>query len=169
MRPSALPAIAAACCLGLSAAQAAPACPEMPVFNIEALKSEMMVLATACHDDSQYNAFIERFHPELLANEHRLDEYFKRVYGRRGQAEHDSFITSLANAQSDEGLKQGTDFCPRNATLFEEAMVVTSPELPSFAAGKDVLPATLGGCQEETPAPSRAVVHHVVRKTTKHE
>ena len=165
MRPSLLPAIAAASCLALSTVHAASRCADESVFNIEALKSEMMVLATACHDDSQYNAFITRFQPELIANEHQLDAYFKREYGRQGQVQHDSFITNLANAQSDVGLKQGTDFCPRNATLFQEAMAVNSTELPSFAAGKDLVPASLETCSGGAAAPSREPVHRVVRKT----
>jgi hypothetical protein len=168
VRPSILPAIAAACCLGLSAAYAQPPCAEQPVFDVEALKSEMMVLATDCHADVQYNSFMERFHPELLANEHALDTYFRRQYGRRGQTEHDSFITSLANAQSEVGLHQGTDFCPRNEVLFHEAMVVNSTELPAFAAGKDLVPPTLATCQQPKPAPTRAAVHHVVHKKVTH-
>lgn len=164
MRPSLFPAIAAACCLGFFAVHAAPRCADDAVFNIEALKSEMMVLATACHDDSQYNAFINRFQPELMSNEHALDAYFKREYGRAGQVQHDAFITNLANAQSDVGLKQGTDFCPRNATLFQEAMAVTSNELPSFAAGKDLVPASLPTCA--TAAPVHEPVRRVVHRTT---
>jgi hypothetical protein len=164
VRPSMLPAIAAVFCLGLSAAHAQPPCAAQPVFDIEALKSEMMVLATDCHADAQYNAFMERFHPDLLANEHELDAYFRRLYGHRGQTEHDSFITNLANAQSEVGLHQGTDFCPRNEVLFQEAMTVNSNELPAFAAGKDVLPPTLAACQQPKPAATRAAVHHIVHK-----
>ncbi len=164
VRASLFPAAAAALCLGLSAVHAAPRCADEAVFNVEALKSEMMVLATACHDDSQYNAFINRFQPELIANEHALDAYFKRAYGRQGQTQHDSFITNLANAQSDVGLKQGTDFCPRNATLFQEAMAVSSQELPEFAAGKDLVPATLATCETGLSEPSRAPARRVVRK-----
>jgi hypothetical protein len=168
VRPSMLPAIAAIFCLGLFAAHAQPPCADQPVFDMEALKSEMMVLATDCHADAQYNAFMERFHPELLANEHALDAYFRHLYGRRGQTEHDSFITNLANAQSEVGLHQGTDFCPRNQELFQEAMAVTSNELPDFAAGKDLLPPTLATCQQPKPAPTRAAVHHVVHKKVTH-
>ncbi|HEX5325749.1 MAG TPA: hypothetical protein VFW75_03690 [Acetobacteraceae bacterium] len=159
MRLSLPLALAATCLtltgLTLTGVRAAQRCPEQPVFDIEALKSEMMVLATACHDDAQYNAFIRRYQPSLVANEKALDAYFRRTYGRRGQAEHDSFVTSLANAQSDAGLKQGTDFCPRNAVLFEEAMALDAEhELPQFAAGKDLIPASLDTCQP--PAPVRA-------------
>ncbi len=161
---AALPLAVAATCLSLTAVRAAPPCSEQPVFDVEALRSEMMVLATACHDDEQYNGFIRRYQPSLMANERALDSYFKREYGRRGQAEHDSYVTSLANAQADEGLKQGTDFCPRNAVLFEEAMALEGDsELASFAAGKDLLPDSLGSCQAAEPARPK-VVRTVVRK-----
>src|SRR5579875_2662325 len=91
-------------------------------FEIEALKSEMMVLATGCHDDAQYNAFIRRFQPDLQEAERRIDAYFRRIYGARAQREHDAYITSLANAESDRGLAMGSDFCSRNAALFQETM-----------------------------------------------
>ena len=148
-----LPLAIAATCLTIGGVRAAQRCPDQPVFDVEALKSEMMVLATACHDDAQYNAFIQRYQPTLVANEHALDNYFRREYGRRRQVEHDSYITSLANAQADEGLKQGTDFCPRNASLFDAAMALDGPtDLPQFAAGQDLVPASLGSCQSPAAA-----------------
>lgn len=163
-----LPLAIAATCLTLTGVRAAQRCPEQPVFDIEALKSEMMVLATACHDDAQYNAFIERYQPSLMANERALDSYFKREYGRSGQTQHDSYITSLANAQADEGLKLGSDFCPRNAALFEEAMALeSSAELSQFAAGQDLVPVSLGSCQAPVSAPaSKHVIHRVAAKKT---
>lgn len=164
-----LPLAIAATCLTLGGVRAAQRCPEQPVFDVEALKSEMMVLATACHDDAQYNAFIVRYQPSLMATERALDSYFKRQYGRSGQTEHDRYITSLANAQADEGLKQGSDFCPRNATLFEEAMALeSSTELPQFAAGQNLLPASLGSCQapEAAPGPHRVIRRAAAKKTT---
>jgi hypothetical protein len=116
-------------------------------FEVEALKSEMMVLATGCHDDDQYNAFIRRYQADLQRSEHEIDAYFKRTYGAHAQQQHDAYITSLANAQSDQGLTQGTDFCPRNAALFTEAMSLQNPEeLPAYVAGKDLVPASLGTC-----------------------
>ena len=161
------PLAIAATCLNLSGVRAAQRCPDQPVFEVEALKSEMMVLATACHDDLQYNAFIERYQPSLVANERALDGYFRREYGKRGQAEHDSYITSLANAQSDEGLKQGSDFCPRNADMFEEAMALNGAnDLPQYAAGKDLVPASLGSCQAPA-APVHAASRTVVKKKSR--
>jgi hypothetical protein len=165
-----LPLAIAATCLTLSGVRAAQRCPEQPVFDVEALKSEMMVLATACHDDAQYNAFIERYQPSLMATERALDSYFRREYGRSGQTEHDRYITSLANAQADDGLKLGTDFCPRNAALFDEVMALdNAAELSQFAAGQDLVPVSLGSCQEpvSAPEPRRVIRRRVaVKKTT---
>ena len=92
---------------------------------------------------------------------------FKRKYGRRGQQEHDRFTTDLANAESTAGLKLGTDFCAHNGMLFHEVLSLRSPaELASYAAGKDLVPASMAVCEEvaeaRTPARkvSRAVPKH---------
>ena len=128
---------------------------DQSAFEVEALKSELMVLATGCHDDAQYNAFMTRYKSQLVANEREFDAYFKRVYGpRRAQREHDAYITSLANAQSDVGLKQGSDFCPRNGVVFDEVMALQGDaDLPPYAAGKDLIPTSLGACAAP-PAPA---------------
>jgi hypothetical protein len=129
---------------------------DQSAFELEALKSELMVLATGCHADAQYNAFMNRYKPELIANERAFDDYFKRAYGsRKAQREHDTYITSLANAQSDVGLKQGSDFCPRNGAVFDEVMALQkADQLPQYAAGKDVVPASLGTCTTLPAAPA---------------
>lgn len=123
---------------------------ERGVFEVQALRSEMMVLATGCSDDAQYNAFIERYQPALQANERQIDAWFKRNFGRRGQSEHDRFVTDLANAQSSAGIGMGSDFCPHNGMIFEEVMALRdSAELPLFAAGQNLVPASLDVCDEE--------------------
>jgi hypothetical protein len=130
-------------------------------FDVQALRSEMMVLATGCSDDSQYNAFITRYQPELQANERAMDAWFKKKFGTRAQSEHDRFVTDLANAQSSAGTKLGSDFCPHNATIFQEVMALENAgELPPFAAGQNLVPTSLDVCAEETaqaPAPGRRV------------
>jgi len=132
------------------AADAAQRCAtpsEQAVFDLEALKSQLMVLAVTCHSDTEYNAFIRRFQTNLAENEHELSEYFKHTYGRRSQGEQDAYITTMANEQFNYGLKQGTDFCPRNMALFDEAMALETPaELPLYAAAKELFPPTLGAC-----------------------
>jgi hypothetical protein len=122
-------------------------CPSRTTFDVAALQSEMMLLATACHDSGQYNAFMRRYRPGLYAAEQSLHRYFLRRYGRGGQAAQDRFVTNLANAQSDAAISQGSDFCPRNAALFAEtASLQSRTQLPLYAAGKDALPAGLAPC-----------------------
>jgi|SRR5271165_5749464 len=137
------------------------------VFDLAALKSEAMVLAESCHAEDRYNAFVQRYKAVLMANEHAFDAYFKRVYGRSAQSEHDAYITSLANAQSSVGLKQGTDFCPHSEVMFDEVMAIpTSQDLVSYAAGKDLLPDTLGACIGPQPAVAhgRGTTSHTTKK-----
>ncbi|HEY1933087.1 MAG TPA: hypothetical protein VGG99_13820 [Acetobacteraceae bacterium] len=122
---------------------------ERAVFDIQALRSEVMVLATGCSDDAAYNAFIERYRPELMANERAIDAWFKQHFGRGAQTAHDSFVTDLANAHSDAGSKLGSEFCPRNGMIFQEVMALQrSSELPAFAAGQDLMPASINVCSE---------------------
>jgi hypothetical protein len=124
---------------------------ERAALDVQALRSELMVLATGCAADVQYNAFITRYQPALQANERDIDAWFKRKYGRKAQTEHDRFVTELANAQSSAGSKLGSDFCPRNSMIFQQAMALHSPsELPPFAAGQNLIPPTTDLCP--TPA-----------------
>ena len=133
-------------------------------FDVQALRSEVMVLATGCSDDAQYNAFITRYQPALQANEREVDAWFKKKFGRRAQSEHDRFVTDLANAQSSAGTMLGSDFCPHNGMIFHEVMALTSAhELSQFAAGQDLVPASLDVCAEET-AQAAPPARRVVRK-----
>jgi hypothetical protein len=156
--------VAATCAMALQPAVAQRQCAseaDQAVFDVQVLRSELMVLATGCQDDTAYNAFIRRYQPDLLANDRAMDAYFKRRYGRAGQTEHDRFVTDLANALSREGSQLGGDFCPRNGLMFQEVMALHgASDLPAYAAGKDLLPPSLEICQgpapAAAPAPSKA-------------
>jgi hypothetical protein len=125
---------------------------DQSAFEVQALRSELVVLATGCHADDNYNAFIRRYQGDLQANERSVSAYFKQRYGRTGQTEHDRFVTELANAMSRQGSDLGGDFCPRNGLIFNEVLALESAsQLADFAAGKNLIPATVDVC---TPAPS---------------
>jgi hypothetical protein len=132
---------------------------ERAAIEVAALRSELMVLATGCHDDDGYNAFIRKFQPELMGNEQAIGEMFKKKYGRRAQQEHDQFVTDLANAESSAGMHLGTDFCAHNGMIVQEVLSLrSSSELPLYAAGKDLVPAPLSVCDRlahPAPAPPR--------------
>ena len=138
---------------------------DQSAFEVQALRSELMVLATGCHDDSRYNAFIRRYQADLQANEKLITAYFQHRYGRMGQTEHDRFVTELANAISRQGSDLGGDFCPRNGLIFNEVLALDRPaELTDFAAGKNLVPTSVEIC---TPIPSAAVITHKVAARSK--
>jgi hypothetical protein len=128
---------------------------ERSVVEVAALRSELMVLATGCHQDDRYNAFIRKYQADLMGNEKDMGEVFKRKFGKRAQQEHDRFTTDLANGESSAGMHLGSDFCDRNGMIFTEVMALRGPsELPAYAAGKDLVPATLDICPEVAQAPA---------------
>ena len=145
--------------IGLSAVAAPAAAPcngdqARALFELESLKSELMVLATDCQDHEHYNAFVQKYQRELAATEHDLDAYFKAAYGKKAQQAHDAYVTSLANSDAHSAHALGSDFCTRNAAMFTEVLALRGPsDLPAYAAGKDVVPADLGAC-ESVPAPA---------------
>jgi hypothetical protein len=125
---------------------------DQSAFEVQALRSELVVLATGCHDDEKYNAFIRRYQGDLQANERAITAYFQHRYGRAGQTQHDRFVTELANAMSRQGSDLGGDFCSRNGLIFTEVLALESPEqLADFAAGKNLIPASVDVC---VPVPS---------------
>lgn len=152
--------LAALCGLAVQPALAQRHCAshaEMSAFEIMALRSELMVLATGCNEDGRYNAFIRRFQPDLQANERAINTYFKKHYGRSAQHEQDRFVTDMANARSRLGTQIGSDFCPRNGLIFAEVMALRNAgELAEFAAAKDLVPANMGVCQQVASAPQPA-------------
>jgi hypothetical protein len=91
---------------------------------------------------------------------------FKRKYGKRGQQEHDRFVTDLANAESTAGLSLGTDFCAHNGLMVQEVLSLHSAaDLASYAAGKDLVPASMEVCEvAQAPAPARKVSSHPAPK-----
>jgi hypothetical protein len=120
---------------------------DQSAFEVQALRSELMVLATGCHEDDRYNAFIRRYQSDLQANERLIASYFQHRYGRAGQTEHDRFVTELANAMSRQGSDMGADFCPHNGMMFKEVLALqSSAELQDYVAGKNLVPATIDIC-----------------------
>ena len=72
---------------------------ERSLVEVAALRSQLMVLATGCRQDDRYNAFVRKYQADLMGNEKAVGDVFKRIYGKRGQQEHDRFTTDLANGE----------------------------------------------------------------------
>jgi hypothetical protein len=102
-------------------------------FNVIALKSSLMVGALACNQQSQYDTFMTDFQPHILAEQHVMDAYFRRIGGYYGQAREDDFVTLMANNQSVTGIGEGAVFCLNNQAEFNQVLQFKSPsDLDNF-------------------------------------
>lgn len=149
--------------LGGPGAQAASQCgmsPARQAFDVEGLKSELMVTALSCSQQDRYNEFVAKFRTGLVSEEKSLNAFFSSSYGRSAQKEHDNYITQLANVQSERGLQAGTQFCDQRVSMFDEvAALDTTDDLGSYAEAKDIVQPTV---YETCAAP--AIVKERVRK-----
>lgn len=127
---------------------------DLPAFDVTALKSKLMVTALTCGEQEKYNAFVNKYRPELTSQDKALNGYFNRVNARRGRQQHDDYITQLANSQSQTGMRQGSLFCRYNLSTFDEVMALRSgAELTDYAAGKTVAqPMSMEECGAAAPA-----------------
>lgn len=132
-------------------------------FEVTALKSQLMVAALSCRQDSQYNSFIERNRPHLVSHDQTLMAWFRRTYGGQGVRRFDDFITSLANAQSQEGIRQGTSFCGNMTPFFAEVSNVrTSDAMVTLASSKEFGAPRTQACPAATP-PARGRTQRAAR------
>jgi len=124
---------------GIATAEPCAKPADVTAFDVAGLKSKLMVTALTCNQQDRYNDFVQRFRTDLLAHEKALRAYFARVFGGRAQREHDDYITSLANTQSQNGIRQGTLFCQQNVAIFTEVMAIAKgSELAGYAASKQI-------------------------------
>ena len=95
---------------------------EKAAFDVRALQSQLMVAALSCQQDEQYNTFVRQYKGELEGAYRGINAHFRRTAGARGQSSLDGYITSLANAQSQDGIRQGSNFCRNVTPLFAAAL-----------------------------------------------
>lgn len=108
-------------------------------FNVIDLKSDLMVGALACNMRDKYDAFMNRFQPHILAEQHKMDAYFHRASGPySGQKIEDTYVTLLANNRSVSGAAQGSNFCLDNAAEFNAVMKLQTPDaLDAFVTDQE--------------------------------
>lgn len=108
-------------------------------LDVASLKTQLMVQTLTCHNDDEYNAFINKFKPELNADERIAKNYFAHRYGHGGQRQQDQYLTQLANTKADASQRDGSRFCGHNDTIFTEVMALRNGnELKEYAAGRAV-------------------------------
>jgi hypothetical protein len=154
---------------------AAPACEfdaDRMAFEIEGLKSQLMVTALACKTQDKYNAFMSRYQPDVARQEQALSLYFKRSYGKQYQKAYDEYITNLADIQEQDGLKAGTALCDNLPAMFDEVMSLhDSSELRGYINSKLIAqPITFQTCAG-APPPAAGMSHkgrHTAKASSKH-
>ena len=143
-------------CAGIASAQQCAKPADVSAFDIASLKSKLMVTALTCNQQDRYNEFVQRFRSDLMSQERALHAYFARSFaGARAQREHDDYITSLANTQSEIGIKLGTAYCQQSVGLFDAVLALPKgATVASFAADRDFdQPITLVVCVAPTKGP----------------
>jgi len=159
----------AACGLFLGTMPARAACSNAPAreaFDVQGLKSELMVTALSCNAQDRYNGFVSKFRPNLLDEDARLNGYFRTTYGRRAQTEHDDYITQLANVQSEGGLRAGTIFCMQRVAMFDEVNALNDgADLAHYAEAKDIVQPAL---YETCAAPETASHTRSAARSSRH-
>lgn len=135
-------------------------------LDVAGLKTQLMVVTLTCKTDTQYNAFINKFKPELNAEERISHNYFAHTYGRAGQKRQDEYVTQLANTKSDAGLRQGNRFCAHNEAIFDEVLALRNgKELEEYAAGRaTATPTTMTSCSEGPERSTRAASRQTTRR-----
>jgi hypothetical protein len=154
----------------VSASQCAPERADTEAFNVTGLKSELMVTALSCNEQDRYNAFIAKFHPDLIAEESVLNRYFSRAFGRGAQKAHDDYITQLANVQADKGLQAGVAFCQQRMSMFDEVSALdNASDLDGYAHGKEIVqPADFQTCSAPSSPGRSAHIRRVSAKVVRH-
>lgn len=145
---AALVLIAAGCPSAFGASQCMLAA-EQTAFDIRALQSQLMIVALSCGQHNDYNTFVLRHQRDLSDAYQQIASHFTRLYGSAGEEQHDVYITTLANAQSLEGIHQGPLFC-RDVKLFVLSALTlqTTDEMSRFVTEKNVTnPYSLAPCE----------------------
>ena len=170
---------------GLAAAFAGAATPalaqsciqptEKAAFDVRALQSQLMVVALTCKHEDVYNEFVKRYNTELHGAYKTIDASYRRAGGQKAL---DSYITSLANVQSQEGIRMGSRFCQNSADLIKTALEapndVTALSRLAIANnlsnphGRSECATTTTAAVTRTAAPSKPQVRKVSATTKKH-
>ena len=125
-------ALAGAALPAVAQAQACIQPVEKTALDVRSLQSQLMVIALTCGEQDKYNAFVNRYQAELGSTWRAMTASYRRAGGQKAL---DSYITTLANAQSQDGIRQGTNFCRNAMPMFDAAMAApaTGPALQQVA------------------------------------
>ncbi len=112
---------------------------ERTAFDIRALQSQLMIDALKCGQRDGYNTFIRRHRGDLQTADKQIASHFSRIDNSTGQQRHDTYVTDLANAQSQEAIRQGSSFCQDIKQFVSQALTLQNPDqISRFVTEKTV-------------------------------
>jgi hypothetical protein len=143
---------------GPAIAQSCVQSADRTAFEVRALQSQLMVAALSCARDNDYNAFVRKFQGELGGAYRSIQGHFRRTAGGGHQRALDGYITTLANEQSQDGIRQGSRFCQNVGPLFQAALAQSNASsLADVSMERNVLnPFEAPVCAERTTTTTAA-------------
>jgi hypothetical protein len=136
-RSTLFPSLVGVLLLGAGTARAADCLTprERQAHEVYALRTEALVGAQSCRMLDRFNVFATRFSAELVDEGRTLRAHYLRLYGKRGDAKLDDFVTSLSNTTFVRGSEAG-DFCGATAALFDRIEALPVGQLAAFSHGR---------------------------------
>ena len=100
--------------------------------RVAAVQQRLMVAALTCNDVPAFNRFQRGYLQRLRQSDLRLQMFFRRIYGARGESRYYSFKTRLANDDSMLSIHNNPAYCKAANDAFAEMSAQDRPSLSEF-------------------------------------
>ena len=101
-----------------------------------ALQQRLMVAGLNCRVPDRYNKFVQAYRKDLQAADVRLQQFFRRLNGRTGEADYHTFKTRLANTSANQSDDDRKGYCANAEATFADALNGKSKPLRVFVSDK---------------------------------
>jgi hypothetical protein len=129
-----------------------PSPAEQQALDVRVLQTRLMVAALSCNAKPDYNAFVHRFHAELVPHGYALRRLFHRAYGKSARHHLNRFITRLANDESAARIAAGDTYCSDAQVLFSRVLVANNGAVTALASSLPIAGSHgIAACQPEQP------------------
>ena len=99
---------------------------------VRSLQTNLMVAALTCNDSGPYNDFIHQFQSILMKDSKQLQSFYTHTRGKNGANELNSFVTQLANDESQKSI-QTAGYCDSANQLFTAVLALPPEQLEDYS------------------------------------
>ena len=100
--------------------------------KVAAVQQRLMVAALTCNDIADFNRFQRGYLQRLRQSDLRLQMFFRRIYGARGETRYYSFKTRLANDDSMLSIHNNPAYCEAANQAFAAMRAQNRTSLSEF-------------------------------------